>query len=569
MRILSASVTNFGSYKDLSFDFTNRGLTLISGPTGAGKSTLCDIIPWILFGKTAKNGAADEVISWNTSDMTSGIIHFEINHKPFAIARSRRPNDLWISTDQTKQRGKDLNDTQKLINDTLGVSAETYLAGAYFHEFSQAAQFFTTTAKNRRNITEQLADLTLAKKLQENSSIYNKELKKELTELTQKLLIEKNNLENCKHNYNREVQRAAAWKKGQKDIIAKLEDKMLNYEQAKAETIKDLKAKRTEFEGRQLDRITTLMQENEAIQAYLDKQPDLVAQSSEIKTQIEQLKNDICEHCGSEKDSSKRLVLVKRRHELTQETNRILIQKSTIDSNLNRIKQLKEVTNPYIEQVESEKLRTNTYIEQLDKIKTEVNPYGFTSGTLLGDVDLKEMQVQELQQKVNEVKVEASDIELLGEVIDGLRGTVIVRTVDYLEQSTNKLLEEHFDAEIRVTLDVSEADKLEVGIKKDGNEASFTQLSKGQRQLLKLCWGVSVMKAISNYNGTKFNCLFFDEALDGMDDNIKLKAFNLLESLSTQHESVFVVEHSEQVKAMFSNKISVTLENGESKIENS
>ena len=106
----------------------------------------------------------------------------------------------------------------------------------------------------------------------------------------------------------------------------------------------------------------------------------------------------------------------------------------------------------------------------------------------------------------------------------------------------------------------------EVSIQKDGNEASFTQLSKGQRQILKLAFGCAVMKGVSNHKGIHFDQIFFDEALDGLDETMKSRAFHLLEELSIDHESVFVVEHSESLKSMFSNSYKVSLDNGESNI---
>ena len=40
---------NFGSYEHLEFNFNESGLTLIQGPTGAGKSTLFDGPAWVCY----------------------------------------------------------------------------------------------------------------------------------------------------------------------------------------------------------------------------------------------------------------------------------------------------------------------------------------------------------------------------------------------------------------------------------------------------------------------------------------------------------------------------------------
>ena len=85
--------------------------------------------------------------------------------------------------------------------------------------------------------------------------------------------------------------------------------------------------------------------------------------------------------------------------------------------------------------------------------------------------------------------------------------------------------------------------------------------------MLKLSFAVAVMDAVSDNAGTHFNTLFFDEALDGLDTELKLKAFNLLTELSTTHESVFVIDHSDTLKTCFSNSYHVTLENDESRVK--
>src|ERR1017187_5196358 len=131
MRILSASATNFASYKELAFDFTNQGLTLVQGATGSGKSTLCDLVPWVLFGTTAKCGTVNDILSWPGDEVTRADVCVEIGGVNYYITRTRGPkakdNDLrWIVDCcwECPKRGKDLVDTQRLINQLLGIDAD-------------------------------------------------------------------------------------------------------------------------------------------------------------------------------------------------------------------------------------------------------------------------------------------------------------------------------------------------------------------------------------------------------------------------------------------------------------
>ena len=189
MKIISCHAENFGSYKKLDFEFDSKGLTLVSGPTGAGKSTLCDLVPWVLFGTTAKGGKVDDILSWS-GGITKGEILVESGFKiimKVCRTRSKGSNDLYYTFMEGKNRdeecaplrGKDLNDTQELIHAHLGMAADTYLASAYLHEFSLTNQFFITSAKNRRLLTEQVADLTLATTLTKKTAEYKKTVKKE------------------------------------------------------------------------------------------------------------------------------------------------------------------------------------------------------------------------------------------------------------------------------------------------------------------------------------------------------------------------------------------------------
>jgi DNA repair exonuclease SbcCD ATPase subunit len=82
-----------------------------------------------------------------------------------------------------------------------------------------------------------------------------------------------------------------------------------------------------------------------------------------------------------------------------------------------------------------------------------------------------------------------------------------------------------------------------------------------------LCFGVAVMKTVAERQAIKFEQVFLDEFLDGLDENFKTKAFRFLESLAMDYGSMFVVEHSESFKSMFSNSYKVSLIDGKSQIE--
>lgn len=569
MKILSASVRNFGSYKELNFNFYSKGLTLISGPTGSGKSTLCDIVPWALFGVSSKGGAVDEVISWNSSGLTKVELTVLIKRRTYIIVRTRNTNDLFAIDIEDPSvpliRGKDLADTQKLINDLLEMDADTYLASSYYHEFSTTAQFFSTTAKNRRTITEQLADLTLAVSIQDSASSFIKDLRKERQELLQNLALKKHSLTHLQTSLQQEESKSEVWESTRLNKLSQLSGKSRTFESDKYKTIQRLKENSKELEADRDSNVASVMSEIESCKSQLKLESDLNARQAILDERSSSLPTAVCSECGSTKDSHLKLILAKDQYSLDTEKR---IQEGlkreiiTLESKLNN---LKKQVNPYTERLIAEGAKVNTYEDQIYSLEAELNPYKETT-ELQETIKQALHDLDTIQSDINEVNITIVDTELLTDVVNAFRGTLIQRTIDRLQFTTNELLSKHFDAEIRVIFSVEAADKIEVEITKDGNKCTFHQLSKGQRQILKLAFSVSVMRAVANHAGISSNCLFMDESLDGLSEEMKAKAYTLLEELALEYDSVFVVEHSENFKSLFNNKINVSLVNGESVI---
>jgi DNA repair exonuclease SbcCD ATPase subunit len=512
MEIQTVQLHNFGSYQELKFAFAKKGLALIHGPTGSGKSTFCDAVPWILFGKTAKNGSVDEIVSWNAEGPTTGTATVKCKHKTLCITRVRTPkgNDLYYSVLPHPEavRGKDLADTQRLINQHLGIDSELYLSAAYFHEFSQTASFFTTNAKNRRLLCEQLVDLSLPKRLRILIDEDKKVITQELNVICNELDI---NSKLCQQ-----------LRRQQKSI----NEQWHQWEEDKKEKIADLEYARDHFEEQQTE-VYNKLAVSEANYAV------------NIAKKIEKLEyrlkhSTVCSECNS----------------------KVPLTELQVKGIQDEIVAYRQSPNLYTEQIKRERQRQSTDNQQLHALIKEKNPHTLNNTAEIAKLT-KIMDLNEIAKDENQLRL--ADLELLSDAIDCLRAVSVKNTINELQNRINGLLSKYFDAEIQVTFEVEAADKVDVVIQKDGNHCSYAQLSKGQRKLLNLCFGLSVMKTVSEHHGLSLSSVFIDEALDGFSEQLKIKSYRLLQSLETDYDNIFVVEHSQELKALFTTQYRVEL----------
>lgn len=572
MLINKITAFNFASYKALEFKMTHNGLCLIQGPTGSGKSTLCDLVPWALFGRTSKNGAVDEVLSWPGTEVCKVIC--EIGE--VEIVRTRGPkakdNDLYIAERKWQgviKRGKDLNDTQKKINDLIGMDYDLYLSGSYFHEFSQTAQFFITTAKNRRAICEQIVDLSLAKKLQINLAADKKSVKFDLTTTEGELAQIKTHIQYVENNLQREERAAKVWDNKHVAKVAELNEKYENFEQDKADKLKILNTKVNENLARREQAEVDLLEKIQELKNTLKPKEFYNQWSQRIERLKANHKSETCSECGGDKKHKLLTTIAEDEKTFYKESTEARLQHNKLESYKDKLTEIREEVDPLVQQAVDTKNQKNTYGEQLDQVIQETSPHTEALAKYKEDLTMSNARFEAVALHNLKLKQKLTDLELLSDIIENFRGEVVKNTTLSVEDKANLLLTGYFDGEIRINLIIEDADKVEVNIFKDGNQCSYSQLSKGQRQMLKFTFGLAVMQAVSNHNGVKFEQVWIDEALDGLDDYFKTKAYTLLKSLENEYNSIYVVEHSETLKALFANSISVRLTEDGSIIEKS
>lgn len=541
MKLLRCEASNFGSYDYFEFNFTENRLALVYGPTGSGKSTIPDIVCWALTGQTAKGGGVDEIKAWDATGPTTVNLMVQTQSGVIGIFRVRGKtpgqNDFYwyeAASPEKLERGVNLLETQKFLEQRLGITSQVYLMGAYFNEFSLTKDFFTAKAKDRRQVLEEVSNLSIAVTLAEKTAEIKKDAKTAIRDVESELGVQQGSIGVIKNTINNSKLSFDLWEKEHQNKILKLTYQSQGIDAKKKEAIANASYLVDAWEKEHQTQTKHLTESLSLI--------DLPTINAQITEAMEKTK---CSECGAAKDLN--------------EVYKLKDQKNKIIADTKALRDLNQATNPHLALLKQAKKLENNIESALKNEKEQVNPF-----TLVIEQQKQELFLKNTLAKTNEIAIEQlqialSDYSTIYDLSFVLRGRMLDNAIQDLQFRTNKYLEDYFDSEFKVIFSLPDTDKLEVEIQKNGHICTFRQLSKGQRGILKLAFSVAIMKTVSNTNGMHFSNLFFDESLDGLDSDLKIKAFRLFQELSTEHDTVFVIDHSPEFQNLFDSKYRVEL----------
>lgn len=292
----SLKLTNFLSHKKTSIDFKPNQKLLISGCSGAGKSSIIDAIIWVLYNEARsdnrsliKKGEKSAKVILELFDDEK-----EITYSIERTIDSKGKHDLKMSE---QKEGEDplpvkaigIQGIQKYLEQELLHSSYLLFVNSIIYPQNSPESFVNQTAYKRKELLLEIVHST-------NYNEYLKKTKEELQERKTKSEVIKSKIENAKQIITTQGEKASKideYKKKQEEFIKQFQEADQSYKSILEEE-KEISTKITQLKSKkeELSDVSTRILKNEEKLASLNKKIITLQtiNDEEIKQKVEELK---------------------------------------------------------------------------------------------------------------------------------------------------------------------------------------------------------------------------------------------------------------------------------------
>lgn len=177
MRPLRLSIEGFACFRDKQeLDFASLDLFAISGPTGAGKSSLLDAMIFALYGKVPRVGKEyGECISLGR-DRLAVTFDFRIGLRSFRLTRigrrrgagSAQLEEILEGKDETKPLAEQVREVDRYVEALLGLGYEAFTQAVVLPQ-NEFAEFLKSKPADRRKILSSLLRLDVYERMKKRA----------------------------------------------------------------------------------------------------------------------------------------------------------------------------------------------------------------------------------------------------------------------------------------------------------------------------------------------------------------------------------------------------------------
>jgi DNA repair protein SbcC/Rad50 len=173
VRPLKLQLEGFTSFKEkLELDFSGLDLFAITGPTGAGKSSLIDAIVFALYGQVPRVGDDYKQLISHGAERLSVMLEFAVGKERYRIARTARPDKPSqqrferITAEQTEPIADRVKEIKAEVDRILGLDYDGFTRSVVLPQ-GQFDAFLKGEPKERRKILVGLLNLSVYERMQQ------------------------------------------------------------------------------------------------------------------------------------------------------------------------------------------------------------------------------------------------------------------------------------------------------------------------------------------------------------------------------------------------------------------
>ena len=541
MIIHHIKITNFKSiYGTQTFNFDNlKGLIKLSGPIGAGKTTIAEAILWGLYG-TVKGQNNGQLVAWNTKSCEIEINLTSKNKDIHIIRNIHEPLIVEINGKTLSASNK--RNTQEILEEEIydvPKLAITKMCVISFNAFNSLA------AMNPAE-TKIFLDEIFGFKL---FSDYNNEV-----------IIERKSQQNEKIKlqsiYDENISQIENLKKKQNSQTTQLKESLnIDEIEEKREFLVNqgisLKNKKTDIKN---ERDNTNKNYESKIQVYVAKMTEAATLGKQAKNHYNTFKSGICPTCGQKIDQSH----IDEYKSKMEGYAKIYRENEAEKKKLEEEKQ--NTYNLYLTKMNNCDVEMDSLRKQISAIDAELKSYNDSVQLIQDNYD---ELIREYENKAKRIKEELDkcDIEIgewneMNELFTKtLRYNLLETLIPHINKSIqffiNKLDQSYkiqYDQEFKPHIFVDGWDK----------EIAYNNLSTGQRKTLDLAIIFGILKNV--IASVDFNVFVLDELFSNMDSDTRNVMLNLLKETMSEDKAIFVINHAEMADDYFKHKIRVYIE---------
>lgn len=558
-------IEGFCSIPYLELNLGSKGITVIRGATGEGKTTILSALVWGAYGKNLK-GKSD-VNTWEkyrpkNYNGTKVEIYFGKDGKTHKITRclkykgevngAKGKDRLIYEIDAVEVSEKNRGEIQALINADLGMSYSLFMNSILFGQGMK--RLIQESSSDQKDLFEEIFELEYISKARDIAKGYYTEALREYNEISQKYSSSKEKKQSIQRMLDDLKKQAKHVKNDLSSRVKVLEKKLSLLAKAKKEN--ELK-----------ETVTYKNRIEQRIQEARDNQKELLNKINDAKKKtrvsLEEFIGVIIKLLkrGDIKNSLKRLMEVKKAfgdiERLQDKCSKLADKISNYRDKLeelrdqeyeaNKVQRDIDSTHVEIKKLLSEK-RAGVNLGLIKKYKTQLS-------TISDKLQSIESEMEEKRVKVDNYKWVMDDP--LGN--RGIKAFLFESSLDILNE-TLESYSEVLGFSILFYVDIQGVKKdFNTQIIMDGIEVSYEELSGGQKTLVNIAMAFAMNEVMTKAKG--INIAFLDEVFENLSSEYVDLVIGLIRKIY-KDKTLYLISHQESLPIPNARVLTVTRERG-------